>query len=159
MISALLDRADGELARLSNRTSAKGHLFDRHADIGVSTAMFLAVGVGLREGAFGYWAIALGVVCGVSMLLCARWSDNIEDELEPGAVVMGGGGGFDPDDLFYLIGPFAWAGVLDFMLASGAVVLPLATTAIGVWRWRAAGRARQVLRGSVGCPDCQTPLK
>ena len=155
-ISALLDRADGELARLSNRTSMKGHLFDRYADTGVSTAMFLAVGVGLREGAFGYWAIALGVLCSVSMLLCSRWSDEIEDELEPGAIVLGGVGGFDPDDLFYLIGPFAWAGVLDYMLASGAAVLPLATTAIGIWRWRAAHRARQAFRGRTGGPDRQT---
>src|SRR5262249_15121263 len=66
VISALLDRADGELARLSNCTSAKGHRFDTLADTGVNTAMFLAVGVGLREGAFGYWAIALGVLCSVS---------------------------------------------------------------------------------------------
>jgi phosphatidylglycerophosphate synthase len=138
VISALLDRADGELARLSNRISAEGHRFDTYADIGCNTAMFLAVGIGLRDGGLGFYAIALGVLCSLSMLLCARWSDDIEDELEPGAIVMGGAGGFDPDDLFYLIGPFAWAGVLDYMLATGAVVLPLVTIAIGVWRWRAA---------------------
>src|SRR5215469_310170 len=112
-ISALLDRADGELARLSNSTSAMGHRFDMLADTGVNTAMFIAVGIGLREGALGYWAI-----------------------------ILGGAGGFDPDDLFYLVGPFAWAGILDFMLVSGTLVLPPATTAIGVWRWRAARRAR-----------------
>src|SRR5436190_1094879 len=43
MFSALLDRADGELARLSNRTSPSGHRFDMRADTGVSSAMFLAV--------------------------------------------------------------------------------------------------------------------
>ena len=136
VISALLDRADGELARLSNCTSAEGHRFDTHADIGV----------GLRDGVFGYWAIALGLLCSVSMLLCARWSDDIEDELQPGAVVMGGAGGFDPDDLFYLIGPFAWVGVLDYMLAGGAVVLPTTTAAIGIWRWRAARQAGRTHR-------------
>src|SRR5690348_13381160 len=45
IISALLDRADGELARLSNRTSAKGHRFDMHADTGVNAALFLAIGI------------------------------------------------------------------------------------------------------------------
>src|SRR5215472_7822074 len=103
IISALVDRADGELARLSNRTSVTGHRFDMRADTGVSAAMFLTVGVGLRDGAFGYWAIALGLLCSVSMLLCSRWSEDIEEEFEPGAVVMGGVGGFDPDDLFYLV--------------------------------------------------------
>jgi archaetidylinositol phosphate synthase len=138
IISALLDRADGELARLSHRTGAKGHRFDMNADIGVNTAMFLAVGVGLRDGAFGYWAIALGALCSISMFLCSRWSEEIEEELEPGAIVLDGAGGFDPDDMFYLIAPFAWAGVLDYVLASGAVVLPLATAAIGIRRWQAA---------------------
>src|SRR4051812_29933649 len=59
IISALLDRADGELARLSNCTSARGHRFDMMADTGVNTAMFLAIGIGLRHSEFGYWTIAL----------------------------------------------------------------------------------------------------
>jgi archaetidylinositol phosphate synthase len=145
--SALLDRADGELARLSKRTTPSGHRFDMRADTGVSSAMFLAVGIGLRDGPFGYWAIALGVLASLSMLLCLLWCEEIEDELEPGAIVLGGAGGFDPDDLFYLIGPFAWVGMLDYLLAGSAVVLPPATAAIGIWRWRAEARAgRAVVR-------------
>ena len=138
LISALLDRADGELARLSQRTSASGHRFDMNADIGVNTAMFLAVGVGLHDGTFGYWSIAVGALCSASMFLCAHWSEEIEADLEPGAVVLDGAGGFDPDDMFYLIAPFAWLGVLDYMLACAVVVLPLGTAVIGIWRWRAS---------------------
>src|SRR5260221_8267607 len=122
------------------------------ADTGVNSAMFLAVGIGLRDGVLGYWAVALGVMCSVSMLLCLLWCDDIEDELEPGATVLGGAGGFDPDDLFYLVAPFAWAGILDYLLVSGAVVLPPVTTAIGIWRWRAARRAGH----PVGRPDRQS---
>jgi phosphatidylglycerophosphate synthase len=156
IISALLDRADGELARLSHRTSAAGHRFDMQADTGVNVALFLAVGIGLRDGAFGYWAIVLGMLCSVSMYLCSHWSEELEEELDPGAVILGGAGGFDPDDMFYLIAPFAWAGVLDYVLASGAVVLPLATTAIGIRRWRAARRVRRDFRGSPGRLSRQT---
>jgi hypothetical protein len=72
------------------------------------------------------------------MFFCARWAEEIEEELEPGAIVLNGAGGFDPDDMFYLIAPFARAGILDYMLAGGAVVLPLATIAIGIWRWQVA---------------------
>jgi hypothetical protein len=156
IISALLDRADGELARLSNRISAAGHRLDTNADTGVNAAVFIATGVGLRDGAFGPWAIALGALCSLCMFLCAHWSDEIEDELEPGAVVLGGAGGFDPDDLFYLIGPFAWAGILNYMLAAGAVVLPPATIAIGIWRWRAARRTRLATQAAGARPDPQT---
>jgi len=140
ILSALLDRADGELARLSNRTSAKGHRFDMQADTGVNSAMFLAVGIGLRHGPFGYWAVALGALCSLAMLLSLVWCDEIEDELDPGATVLGGTGGFDPDDLFYLAALFAWAGILDYFLGIAAVVLPPVTIVIGIWRWRAARR-------------------
>jgi hypothetical protein len=111
--------------------------------------MFLAIGIGLRDGPFDHWAIALGVLCSVSMFLCLTWAEEIEVELEPGAVVLGGAGGFDPDDLFYLIGPFAWAGVLDYVLAGGTVVLLPGAIAVGIWRWRAS-------RNRVGRTDHQT---
>jgi hypothetical protein len=148
-ISALLDRADGDLARLTKRTSALGHRFDYRVDTGVNASMFPAIGIGLRNGAFGPWAIAVGVLCRLCLFLCLLWSEEIEDTLEPGAIVLGGVNGFDPDDLFYLIGPLAWTGVLNFVLASGAVVLVPGTTAIGIWRWRAARRARGGVPGTV----------
>lgn len=146
VFSALLDRADGELARLSHRTSAAGHRFDMLADIGVNTALFIAVGIGLRAGPFGYWSIALGTLCGVCMFFCLRWVEEIEVEFEPGATVLAGAGGFDPDDMFYLIGPLAWAGALNFVLTAGTLVLVPATIAVGLWRWRAARRARPAFR-------------
>jgi phosphatidylglycerophosphate synthase len=156
IISALLDRADGELARVSNRISAAGHRLDTYADTGVNAAMFIAVGIGLRDGAFGPWAIALGALCSLCMFLCARWCYEIESKLEPGAVVLGGAGGFDPDDLFYLIGPFAWTGLLNYVLAAGAVMLPPTTIAIGVWRWRATRRARLATQAIGARLDPQT---
>ena len=156
VVSALLDRADGELARVSNRISAAGHRLDTSADTGVNAAMFIAVGIGLRDGRFGPSAVVLGALCSLCMFLCARWSDEIEDELEPGAVVLAGYAGFDPDDLFYLVGPFAWAGVLNYMLAASALVLPAATIAIGIWRCRAARRARLATRAEGGRPSLQT---
>jgi hypothetical protein len=38
----------------------------------------------------------------------------------------------------YRNGAPSWTGILDYMLAGGAVVLPLATIAIGIWRWQVA---------------------
>jgi phosphatidylglycerophosphate synthase len=41
LLSAFLDRADGELARVSGKTSPWGHKYDMVADIGVTALFFL----------------------------------------------------------------------------------------------------------------------
>jgi len=69
-------------------------------------------------------------------------SEEIEGKLEPGAVVLGGIRGFDPDDLFYLIGPLAWVGAFPFVLLSGSIVLVPTAAVIGIWLWRARLRSR-----------------
>ena len=99
VVSALLDRADGELARLSGRISATGHLYDWVCDLAVNAAMFVAIGVGLRDGYVGFWSIPLGFLCGVCLALCLYWCEVLEERVAPGTVVLGGAGGFDPDDL------------------------------------------------------------
>jgi archaetidylinositol phosphate synthase len=149
ILAMLLDRADGDLARLTRRTSAAGHDLDFKVDTGMNVAMFLGLGVGLRHGALGEWAIALGVLCAVCLFLCLYWSEEIEEWLEPGQIVMGGAAGFDPDDLFYIVGLCASAGLLDYVLTAGSVVLPLVTVAIGTRRWRAIRRARRLERAEV----------
>ncbi len=105
--------------------------------------MFVAVGIGLRQDSLGAWAIALGLLCGGCLALCLYWSEEIETKLEPGTVVLGGIRGFDPDDLFYLIGPLAWVGALPLVLVSGTIVLVPAAIGIGIQLARAKQRAAE----------------
>lgn len=142
MLSALLDRADGELARLAQQTSPSGHFYDYVIDTSVNVCMFVGMGIGQRHSWLGGWAAMLGLLCGMCLFLCLFWSEEIESKLEPGAVVLGGTAGFDPDDLFYLIGPLAWVGVFPFVLVSGSILLVPATVVIGIWFWRAQRRTR-----------------
>jgi archaetidylinositol phosphate synthase len=141
VLSALLDRADGELARLTHQSSPSGHFYDYVIDMCVNACMFVAIGIGQRHSWLGAWAALLGLLCGICLFLCLYWSEEIESRLEPGAVVLGGAGGFDPDDLFFLIGPLAWVGALPLVLVSGSILLVLAAVVIGIWFWRAQRRA------------------
>jgi archaetidylinositol phosphate synthase len=142
VLSALLDRADGELARLTQQSSPSGHFYDYVIDMCVNASMFVAVGIGQRHSWLGLSAVMLGLLCGITLFLCLYWSEEIESKLDPGAVVLGGGGGFDPDDLFYLIGPLAWIGAFPLMLVSGSIVLVPAAVLIGTWFWRAGSNPR-----------------
>lgn len=114
MLAVLTDHMDGELARMSGRTSTIGH----HLDYVVGTlnyaALFIGLGVGLSQGPWGGAALALGltvgvanpVICALRMLMDSRYgADAVE---HPTA------GGFEIEDFIYLIGPIAWLGWIEY---------------------------------------------
>ncbi len=127
LVSAFLDRADGELARLGNLGSAGGHLYDYYADNAVNAAFFVSAGIGLRHGWLGGWSVALGAIAGVSYLVGNVLSERLENLSGPNTRAYSGRWGFDPDDALYLMGPFAWLGWLLPILLGAAICTPTIT--------------------------------
>lgn len=121
LVSAFLDRADGELARIGNMMSPEGHRYDYYSDVGVNTLFFICIGFGLRHSWLGPWAIALGLLSGTSMLLVSVFSEWLEARSPPGTKAYSGRWGFDPDDALYLLGPLAWLGWLSPVLLGAAL--------------------------------------
>lgn len=121
VLSAFLDRADGELARVGNMMSEAGHRFDYLVDNAVNALFFPAAGIGLRHSWLGGWAVGLGVLAGVSLLVCGWFSERLEQASPPGTRAYSGRWGFDPDDALYLLGPFAWLGWLPPVVVGAAV--------------------------------------
>jgi CDP-alcohol phosphatidyltransferase-like enzyme len=110
LVSALLDRADGELARIGGMSTPGGHRYDYLVDNVVNSGFFLALGFGLRESALGRGGIALGLGTGVALYVCGYWSEALERFEGPGSKAYSGAFGFDPDDLLYLLAPIIWLG-------------------------------------------------
>jgi archaetidylinositol phosphate synthase len=121
LVSAFLDRADGELARIGNMMSPGGHRYDYLADVWVNTLFFVAIGFGLRHSWLGAWSIPLGAVSGASVLLGSLFSEWLERRSPTGAKGISGKWGFDPDDALYLMGPLAWLGWLSPILVGASV--------------------------------------
>jgi phosphatidylglycerophosphate synthase len=123
LISAFLDRADGELARIGKMQSRRGHLYDYYTDVALNSGFFLAAGINLRNGWLGHWAILAGVVAFVSMLACCILAETYENHIATGERVFEGGWGFQPDDALYLLPVFVWAHWLAPMLLAAALVM------------------------------------
>lgn len=121
LLSAFLDRADGELARIGDMMSEAGHRYDFHVDNLVTASFFVAIGVGLRGSWVGELSIPLGLVAGACLLLCNRWSELLEVRTGRVARAYSGRWGFDLDDLLYLMGPLAWLGWLAPILVGAAL--------------------------------------
>ena len=135
LVSALLDRADGELARIGGMSTPGGHRYDYLVDNVVNSGFFVALGLGLRDSALGGVAVALGVCTGAALYVCGYWSEVLERLEGPGSKAYSGVFGFDPDDLLYLLAPIIWLGWRTQLLVAaclGATFMMLLTG----WRLR-----------------------
>lgn len=121
LVSAFLDRADGELAREGEMMTAAGHRYDFRVDVLVNSLFFVAAGIGLRASWLGSWAIPLGLISGGALLGSSWLSELLEQRGPAGVKAYSGRGGFDPDDALYLMGPLAWAGWLAPVLIGASI--------------------------------------
>ena len=131
VFSAFLDRADGELARISGKTSPLGHTYDLLSDAASNVMAFAAIGIGLSHGPLGAWAIVMGTVAAVAVgaiFWLVQLMSNAGDE-------FAGAGGFDPDDALFIVGPAAWLGLLAPLLYAAAICAPLFLM-YALWRYR-----------------------
>jgi len=123
--SMILDRADGDLARITGKTSAAGHRYDLIAD-GVSNAViFFGLGFGLRDGAFGLLAIPMGLAAGIAVAAILRMAMWAEERNGARAAELPAFAGFDVDDLMVLVPLAVWFGELELLLKAAAVCAPL----------------------------------
>jgi phosphatidylglycerophosphate synthase len=153
LLSAFLDRADGELARVGSMQSRGGHLFDYYSDVALNSAFFLAAGINLYNAGAGNWSIVAGIAACAAMLVCCLLAEAYESEVASGDRVWEGGWGFQPDDALYLLPLFVWLHWLAPILAAAAVVTSIIAVIIlaKYLHLTRAGRRRE----SAAAPDAK----
>ena len=78
VLSNFADHTDGELARLSGKTSRLGHTYDLASDAAVMILLFVAIGIGVgakSSVALPFPAFALGAVSGTRSCTTRRPPD------------------------------------------------------------------------------------
>ncbi len=132
-----LDHFDGELARLTGKTTRFGYYFD-YASGGLGyAALFAGIGVGLRHGPLGLWAVAFGVFAAAVALGVTALNIGLDRAgAAPGgrdAVSYPAAGGIEIEDGIYLLAPLTWFGFLDWFF----VVCAVGAGVYGLWTaWR-----------------------
>lgn len=126
LISAFLDRADGELARVSGKTSEWGHKFDYFCDVTVTALFFVGIGIGLRESALGFWAIIMGLSAAAGVIAAEILAEIIDQaQKDTGEKAYAGFAGFDFDDVLYLFAPVVWLNLHYPFLIGASVGAPI----------------------------------
>lgn len=130
LLSMLLDRADGELARQTGQSSPFGYWYDIASDCASNVLAMVGIGIGLW-GAVGVAGPLLGLVAGAGIgvlfwqLFALRLAEARGYELRPGIIV-------DPDDALVLVPILVWSGAAFPMLVAAAVVTPLGALWLGL---------------------------
>ena len=128
ILSNFLDHTDGELARISGKSSRIGHLYDLVSDALVTILLFVAIGVGveLGEGAgLPVSSVLLGALAGSSIALIFLLRMRIEDMLGKAGTKQPAIGGFETEDILYLLPLVTLCNGLTRFLVAAAIGAPV----------------------------------
>jgi phosphatidylglycerophosphate synthase len=123
VLSAILDHADGELARLTGKTSAFGHAYDRIADLIVKMSVFTGMGVGVR-GTWGDAGPFLGGAAGLAVIAIFVMRTELARRQGASVLEQPAAGGFEIEDILYAIAPVTWLGLLPPFVLAAAIGAP-----------------------------------
>jgi phosphatidylglycerophosphate synthase len=136
LISLLLDRADGELARQTLQSSLAGHRYDLASDCIATVAAFLGLGAGLVHE-IGILGVELGLLAGLGIGALFVELNVLKLASVSGIELFAGRVTVDPDDALIFVPILIWCGLAWPMLIAASIIAPLAAVAVGVqWRRR-----------------------
>jgi phosphatidylglycerophosphate synthase len=137
IVSNFLDHTDGELARISGKTSRIGHLYDLASDALVTILLFCCIGIGVaasgtRTMPLGVPAAVMGTVAGAAVALIFYLRMRIEELLGKAGTRQSSMAGFETEDILYLL-PLVtlFSGLTPFLIAA-SVGAPLFALLVGV---------------------------
>jgi archaetidylinositol phosphate synthase len=153
VVSNFLDHCDGELARMSGKSSRAGHVYDLASDALVTIVVFIAIGagVGLRlKMVLPVPAVLLGCIAGCAIALIFYLRMQIEDRLGKAGAQQASVGGFETEDVLYLL-PIAtlWDRTASLLIAA-AVGAPLYAAWV-VFEYRRVMQRQQVSTTPESC--------
>jgi phosphatidylglycerophosphate synthase len=153
ILSNFLDHTDGELARLSGKTSRIGHLYDLASDAAVTILLFVAIGVGVAAKSGTDLIVPpaiLGLLAGTAIALIFYLRMRIEELSGKAATQQASLGGFETEDVLYLLPLATLCNALVPMLLAAAMCAPLYAVWVVIDYQRVLRRDRRMAAGVAG---------
>lgn len=147
ILSNFLDHTDGELARLSGKSSRFGHWYDLASDAVVTILLFVAIGWGVAEepGAmFDVPSVSMGAAAGCAVALIFFLRMRIEEMAGKLATRQGSFGGFETEDVLYLLPLATLCNALTPLLLLASICAPLYAAWVVVEHWRTVRRPQSL---------------
>jgi archaetidylinositol phosphate synthase len=153
VVSNFLDHTDGELARISGKTSRIGHIYDLASDAAVTVLAFIAIGVGVAAtpAVDRQFAPALqGAIAGSAIALIFFLRMRIEEMAGKAATEQGSVAGFETEDVLYLLPLVTVCNGMAPFLLSASICAPLFAVWVAFDYRRVLRRERRIASGVAG---------
>lgn len=128
ILSNFLDHTDGELARISGKSSRIGHWYDLASDAAVTILLFVAMGAGVgaeAEDALLAPPIVHGALAGGAIALIFYLRMRIEAMAGKPAGKQASLGGFETEDVLYLLPVVTLCDAVGPFLVAASIGAPL----------------------------------
>lgn len=129
VLSNFVDHTDGELARISGKSSRFGHFYDLACDALVTVALFVGIGAGVARDAtadaFALSPVALGWIAGIAVALIFFLRMRIEEQAGKAGTRQASFAGFETEDILYLMPLVTLAGGTAVFLVAASIGAPL----------------------------------
>lgn len=136
-LSNFVDHTDGELARISGKTSRFGHFYDLAADALVTVLLFFCMGVGVQGPGGGRMPLAVcGGIAGLAVALIFFLRMCIEEATGKGGTKQAFALGFETEDVLYLLPLVTLTGVAAPFVTIASIGAPLFALWVVVDYWR-----------------------
>ncbi|NLP60811.1 CDP-alcohol phosphatidyltransferase family protein [Paraburkholderia sacchari] len=149
VLSNFVDHTDGELARISGKTSRIGHFYDLAADAVTTVLLFLGMGYGLGVVAAATGApatewrvppVVLGGIAGVAVAAIFFLRMRIEEMAGKAGTQQAFVGGFETEDILYLLPLVTLTGIVGPFVVAASIGAPLFAIYVVLDYWRVTRR-------------------
>ncbi|WP_439685703.1 CDP-alcohol phosphatidyltransferase family protein [Cupriavidus oxalaticus] len=146
VLSNFIDHTDGELARISGKSSKLGHFYDLSSDALVTMLLFVSMGIGVsgQSPDAAVSEVVRGSVAGVAVALIFFLRMRIEALAGKTATKQASAGGFETEDVLYLLPLVTLSSAISPFLTAASIGAPLFAAWVVIDYWRAVRRARPV---------------
>ena len=128
VLSNFVDHTDGELARISGKSSKIGHFYDLACDSLVTVLLFVGMGLGIgvvHQAGRIVPGVFLGSLAGVAVAVIFFLRMRIEDMEGKAGTKQASVAGFETEDVLYLLPLVTLTGIVTPFVVAASIGAPL----------------------------------
>ncbi|MDF3834235.1 CDP-alcohol phosphatidyltransferase family protein [Cupriavidus basilensis] len=145
VLSNFVDHTDGELARISGKTSKIGHFYDLASDALITVLLFVGMGVAIvgKVPGSALSPVLQGALAGVAVALIFFLRMRIEARVGKTGTKQASVGGFETEDVLYLLPLVTLTGGIAPFLTAASIGAPLFAAWVIIDYWRVMRSVQQ----------------
>lgn len=150
VLSNFVDHTDGELARISGKSSKIGHFYDLASDALITVLLFVSFGMAVAATAVvdtpadAFGPVLRGTIAGLAVALIFFLRMRIESRVGKSGTKQASAAGFETEDVLYLLPLVTLTNGIGPFLTAASIGAPLFAMLVIIDYWRVMRRPQPV---------------